>query len=124
MATGRDTFGGVTRFSDGSGVFLSLQESLPAGENTAVLTPEGDLRSELRYDLRDELMLCVAMKKEILLDLEKLERISNSCMAVLLEIQQSIDQLGCGSLTLCKVPKEVYRSLDSIGLTDLLMIEE
>ena len=45
-------------------------------------------------------------------------------MSVLLEIQQSIDQLGCGSLTLVKVPKDVYRSLDSIGLTDLLMIEE
>ena len=124
MATVRDTFGGVTRFSDGGKEFLSLKESLSAEGSEVTLALEGALRSELRYDLRDELMLCVAMKKDILLDLEKLERISNSCMSVLLEIQQSIDQLGCSSLTLLKVPKEIYRSLDSIGLTDLLMIEE
>ena len=124
MAIIRDTFGGVTRFSDGNGEFLSLPETISAADPTAVLAPAGDLRSDVRYDLRDELMLCVAMKKDIRLDLEKLERISNSCMSVLLEIQQSIDQLGCGSLTLLKVPKEIYRSLDSIGLTDLLMIEE
>ncbi len=124
MATVRDTFGGITRFSDGNSEFLSFTETVSAADATAVLAAEGDLRSDVRYDLRDELMLCVAMKKDIMLDLEKVDRISNSCMSVLLEIQQSIDQLGCGSLTLTKVPKPVYKSLDSIGLTDLLMIEE
>ena len=124
MATVRDTFGGVTRFSDGNAEFLSFTETLGDGKSPVVLAAAGDLRSDVRYDLRDELMLCVAMKKDIVLDLEKLDRISNSCMSVLLEIQQSIDQLGCGSLTLTKVPKPVFKSLDSIGLTDLLMIEE
>ena len=124
MATVRDTFGGITRFSDGGEEFLSFTETISADAPGVTMALTGALRSEVRYDLRDELMLCVAMKKDILLDMEKLERISNSCMSVLLEIQQSIDQLGCGSLQLTKVPKPVYKSLDSIGLTDLLMIEE
>ncbi len=124
MSIERYTFGGVTRFTEGGSEFLSFTEELKSEEKTAVLAVSGSLRSDVRYDLRDELMLCVAMQLEIRLDLEKLEKISNSSMSVLLEIQQSIDQLGCGSLTLVKVPKDVYRSLDSIGLTDLLMIEE
>ena len=124
MSIERYTFSGVTRFLEGGSEFLSFTEEMKPEEKLVTLAVAGSLRSDVRYDLRDELMLCVAMQLEIRLDLEKLEKISNSSMSVLLEIQQSIDQLGCGSLTLVKVPKDVYRSLDSIGLTDLLMIEE
>ncbi len=122
MAIQRDTFNGVTRFQEKGTEFLSFTETINGADVT--LAPSGELRSDVRYDLRDELMFCVTMKKDVKVDCENLKRISNSCMSVLLEIQQSIDQLGRGSLTLTHVPKEIYRSLDSIGLTDLLMIEE
>ncbi|MBR5095248.1 MAG: STAS domain-containing protein [Oscillospiraceae bacterium] len=124
MTIERYTFGGVTHFSEGGKEYLSFTETVAPDSARVDIAVAGTLRSDARYELRDELMLCVAMKKDIYLDMDKLERISNSCMSVLLEIQQSIDQLGCGSLTLRALPKEIFRSLDSIGLTDLLMIEE
>ena len=120
----RITFNGVTSFYQGGTEFFSLTETLDPQGSGARLEAAGELRSGVRYDLRDELMLCAAMGKDIELNMAKLTRISNSNMTVLLEIQQTIDQIHRGSLTLRALPKEIYNALDRIGLTDLLMIED
>lgn len=124
MAIERTTFGGVTYFTENGKEFLSIAETAEPSGKTVEFSIAGNLRSDVRYDLSDEMMLCIAMKKNIILNLENLEKIANACMSSLLEVQQSIDQMGIGSLTLRSVPKPVYKSLDSIGLTDLLMIED
>lgn len=123
MAIDRTTFGGVTYFTENGKEFLSISENTDPSGKTVEMSLAGNLRSDVRFDFSDELMLCVAMKKDIILNFENLEKIANSCMSVMLEVQQNIDQTGMGSLTIRSVPKVIYRSLDIIGLTDLLMIE-
>ena len=124
MAIQRTSFGGVLYFTEKGTEFLNLAEEIdPSGQAIAIKVT-GNLRSDVRYDFSDEMMLCLAMKMDIVLDLENLQRISNACMTALLDIQQSVDQMGMGSLTLKHVPKPIYKALDSIGLTDLLMIAE
>lgn len=124
MAIDRTTFDSVTHFIENGNEFLSIAETFDPSGNTVEFKIAGNLRSDVRYDFSDEMMLCIAMKKDIVLNLENLDRISNACMSAMLDVQQSVDQMRRGSLTLKSLPKPIYKSLDSIGLTDLLMIEE
>lgn len=118
----RTTVDSTTFFTESAAEILRIDEKISEDRKSVQFDISGSLRSDIRYDLRDELMLCAAMKMDILINMSGLTHIANSCMSVLLEVQQSIDEMNCGSLSLKDLPKEIYNALDSIGLTDLLMI--
>lgn len=118
----RTTVDSTTFFTESAAEILHIDEKISEDRKSVQFDISGSLRSDIRYDLRDELMLCAAMKMDILINMSGLTHIANSCMSVLLEVQQSIDEMNCGSLSLKDLPKEIYNALDSIGLTDLLMI--
>lgn len=101
---------------------LEMKEVLDG--NRVQISLNGSLPSSLVHDLQDELIALSTVGKDLFVDLSGVTYISNACRQALLYVQQQMDSMGTGSLTLQKLPDEIYREFEKIGLTELLMIED
>lgn len=101
---------------------LSMAEELQ--EDCLLITAGGAVSSDVVHDFQDELVALATVGKDIRLDLAAVTYLSNAAMQALLQVQQQMDSMERGSLTLIHVPKEILTDFSRIGLDELLMIED
>lgn len=93
-------------------------------DQTVRVVLDGSLKSETVFDLQDELTALTILGMDIRLNMEKVTYLSSACVRAMLIVQQKMDTLGKGTLTLEKVPCSIYKELESTGASELFMIEE
>lgn len=107
--------------SDRDGETVKIRESLQ-GE-TALIEPEGRLSSEMAQDIEDEFTTMAILGNRLIIDLEKVNYISNAVIRVLLDLQHLIDEKK-GDMVLRNLSDEVYRTFEDMGIEDVFMITE
>lgn len=108
-------------FADGSSNFLTIQEK--ETEEAIQLFIAGELRSDVAHDLLDELIALATVGANVSIDLEKVSYITPTIQHVFLRVQQKMDSMGKGTLTLRKIPQTIYKEFEATGTSELLMIE-
>lgn len=106
---------------DNGQVIVTVREAIE--ENTVRVTVSGSLRSDTEHYFQDELIALSTVGKDIVVDCKELQYIANACQLALLSVQQKMDSMGRGSLTLCNVPPSIYADFEKTNLHELLMIE-
>ncbi len=107
--------------SDGHEEILSVHETM--SEKEVTVTVSGSLRSDTEHYFYDELVALSTVGMDIILDCKDLRYIANACQIALLSVQQRMDQMGRGTLTLRNVPPNILADFEKTNLHELLMIE-
>lgn len=107
--------------SDRDGETVKIRESLQ-GES-AIIEPEGRLSSEMAQDIEDEFTTMAILGNRLIIDLKKVNYISNAVIRVLLELQHLIDEKK-GDMVLRNLSDEVYGTFEDMGIEDVFMITE
>ena len=108
-------------FFDSSSNFLTIQEE--EKEDSVLLTIAGELRSDVAHDLLDELIALATVGVNIRVDFGKVTYITPTVQHVFLRVQQKMDSMGKGTLTLRNLSQTIYHEFESTGTSELLMIE-
>ena len=91
------------------------------GERLRVIV-DGPLDTINAPVLEDELLQDAVVRKELVLDLEKVPYISSAGIRAILLLLKTIE--GHGKMRLINVSEEILEVLDTIGFLDILSIEE
>lgn len=100
---------------------LTVRETEEDGKVVVVL--RGELRSDMEYSFKDELVALMTVGKDVVLDCGQLRYIAGACQDALLSVQQIADSMERGTLTLRCVPADIYAEFEKTNLHELLMIE-
>ncbi len=106
---------------DNGETIVSVKETVQ--ENQVLIQVTGSLRSDTKHSFQDELIALTSVGKDIVIDCQGIQYMANSCQLALLNVQQTMDRMHKGSLTLRNVPKNLYADFERINLHELLMIE-
>ena len=106
---------------DGGETVVTVKETME--DNVVCVQVVGSLRSDTEHFFQDELIALSTVGKDIVIDCEGLRYIANACQIALLTVQQRIDSMNKGSLTLRSVPPDIYADFAKTNLHELLMIE-
>lgn len=109
-------------FYDGAREVLAIQEA--EADGNIILTVKGALGSEAVHDFQDELIALATVGANIIVDLSGLTYLASSAQHALLQVQQKMDAMGKGTLTLVKTPENIYREFERTGVSELLMFDE
>lgn len=122
MSITRTVQGDTLILSDETAPVLTLKETQ---DDAGVLVGmEGSLRSDTVHDFQDELVALATLGLDMRLDFSKVTYLSYACMQTLLVVQQKMDSMGRGSLTLVKVPSAILAEMESTGISELLFIDD
>jgi len=108
-------------FTDGAAHVLTMTEK--ETEEGVLISLKGSLRSDVAHDFQDELIAMTTVGANVILEFQDVTYVAPSVQHSLLIVQQKMDAMGMGSLTLRKMPAEIYREFEKSGEADLLMIE-
>lgn len=106
---------------DGDEVIVTVKESMEG--NVVLVQVNGSLRSDTEHPFQDELIALSTVGKDIVVDCRDLRYMANACQIALLTVQQRMDSMKKGSLTLRNLPPEIYADFEKTNLHELLMIE-
>lgn len=106
---------------DDGQTIVTVKETIE--ENTVRILVSGSLRSDTEHYFQDELIALSTVGKDIIIDCKDIQYMANSCQLALLNVQQKMDSMNRGSLTLCNVPPAIYSDFEKTNLHELLMIE-
>lgn len=106
--------------SEEEGEVLRLRERIC--DKTAVIEPAGKLSSEVVHDVEDELVSMALVCDNVVIDMDKVDYISNAVIRVILDLQHLIDSRQ-GELRLRRLSSDVYRVFEDMGIEDIFMIE-
>ena len=93
-------------------------------DNVVRVQVVGSLRSDTEHFFQDELIALSTVGKDIVVDCQGIQYMANACQIALLTVQQRIDSMNRGSLTLCNVPPSTYADFEKTNLHELLMIDD
>ena len=119
----------MTRTVDGdllkiTGYAKVLQVNTDMDGNAAIMHLAGSVTKDVEEDLADEILALISVRKNIRLDLGKLEYISNSFQTRLAEIQsQYVEKAGI-ELELFNVPHSMYMQFRSVRLDTQIRIKQ
>ena len=122
MQLKRKVVGDTLYIQDGENTILSMEEK--QDDDGYRITLQGSLRSETLHNFQDELSAFASFGMDLILDLKGIEYVAPSCVDVLIQTQQRMDEIGKGSLTIVAVPDKILKEWDRNGITQVLMIEE
>lgn len=108
-------------FTEGASHVLTMTEK--ETDEGVLITLKGSLRSDVTHDFLDELIAMTTVGADVYLDFKDVTYVAPSVQHSLLIIQQKMDSMGMGTLTLREMPDEIYREFERSGEADLLMIE-
>lgn len=114
--------GNIIRYTCGAETVLLMEEKIT--DVSVLVSVCGELRSELAWDLQDELTAFAVCGMEIRLDLGKVNYISNGVQTALVRVQQCIESGEKGSMVLTGLSPQVREALESTGMIDCLEILE
>lgn len=107
--------------SDRGEEILTVQETV--SDREVLVAVKGSLRSDTEQYFQDELVALSTVGMDIVVDCKELTYIANACQLALLTVQQKMDDMGKGTLTLRNVPREILADFEKTNLHELLMIE-
>ncbi len=81
------------------------------------------LRRDTEHWFNDELVALSTVGMDIYVDCQDIRYMANACKLALLSVQQKMDSMNRGTLTLRNVPPELYEDFEKTNLHELLMIE-
>lgn len=113
--------GDSSTFYDDTKIFLVINEA--EADGSILMTLVGELRSDVAHDLLDELIAFTTVGANVIVDFEKVTYIASTTQHVFLRVQQKMDSMGKGTLTLIKLPHNIYQEFEKTGASELLMIE-
>lgn len=122
MSLHRVMEGDTLILKDGEKEILAMAES--ADGNAATVALRGMLRSDTLHDFQDELIAMTTLGMDLVVDFSGVTYLSTACQQALLTVQQKMDSLGKGSLTLVKLPPNIYDEFEKTGASELLMIAD
>lgn len=108
-------------FYDGTSSILTIHERETG--NSITLDISGELRSDVAHDILDELIALATIGADVVVDLKEVTYIAPTTQHIFLRVQQKMDSIGRGSLTLKKPAETVYREFELTGVSELLMFE-
>ena len=100
---------------------LTVQEII--SDREVLVNVSGSLRSDTEQFFQDELIALSTVGMDIIMDCKELKYIANACQLALLSVQQRMDGMGKGTLTLRNVPQDILKKKKKTNLHELLMIE-
>lgn len=107
--------------SDAGSRILTVKETIEENEANVVLN--GSLRSDTLFFFKDELTALATVDVDVIIDCSELKKISNVCQKALIEVQQLMDSIRRGTLTLTKLPESILQDFEASGAAGSLMIE-
>ncbi|MCQ2434197.1 MAG: STAS domain-containing protein [Oscillospiraceae bacterium] len=107
-------------FLEGTKVVMRIKEEL-VGDSVRI-TLQGELRSELFQHFQDELLALISVGKDLELNCRGLEYVAPSCVGVLVQVEQTVEQSG-RTMKLVELPSAVNEEFEKTGAADLLLIE-
>ena len=122
MELKRKTVDGVLCLMDGKNIVLAMEEKQE--EQTLTIILKGNLRSETLHSFQDELSALASFGLDIVLECKEVSYISAACVDALIRIQQKMDDVGKGSLTILDLPEEILSEWKMKGINQVLMVEE
>ena len=108
-------------FSEGANVFFSVEEK--ETDQGIQLVLSGEMRSNVAHDILDEMIALTTVGANILVDFGKVTYISPTAQHVFLRVQQKMDEMGKGMLTMAGLSDEIFQEFERTGASELLMIE-
>lgn len=108
-------------FTEGAAHVLTMTEK--ETDEGVVISLKGSLRSDVANDVLDELIAMTTVGADVFLEFQDVAYVAPSVQHSLLIVQQKMDSMKKGTLTLRKMPDEIYREFEKSGEADLLMIE-
>lgn len=109
-------------FRNGPITVLSIDEIQT--DSGITMTLKGELRSDVAHELLDELTALATVGVSIVVDFSDVTYITSTILDVFLTVQQLMDSMHKGALTLRKLPEEIYREFEKTGTSELLLIED
>ena len=109
-------------FYDGASSILTIYEK-ETGKNI-VLEMNGELRSDVAHDVLDELIALATIGANVVVDLKEVTYIAPTTQHVFLRVQQKMDAMKKGSLTLKGFSEALYREFERTGVSELLAFEK
>ena len=109
-------------FRNGSATVLTIEEN--ETDNGIVMVLNGELRSDVAHELLDELTALATVGVSIVVDFAGVTYITSTILDVFLSVQQIMDSMHKGSMTLCKLPGEIFDEFERTGTAELLQIED
>ncbi len=101
---------------------LSVTERIEDGKVAIKL--EGGMRSDTEHELLDELVAFSTLGLNIEINMSGVEYISAAAQQVLLAVQQKMDELGRGSMSILGLTPVLREEFEKTGLSELLLIED
>lgn len=109
-------------FYDGALSVLTIHEK--ETEKSIVLVMKGELRSDAAHDVLDELIALATIGADLVVDLKEVTYIAPTTQHVFLRVQQKMDAMKKGSLTLKNFSDTLYREFEKTGVSELLAFEK
>lgn len=106
---------------EGGKAIVTVRETVE--DNRVLVEISGALRSDTEHCFQDELIALSTVGKDIVVDCKEISYMANACQLALLSVQQKMDSMNRGSLTLRNVPPSLYADFEKTNLHELLMIE-
>ncbi len=114
----REIQGNTIMYHSGPETVLIMEET-PV-EGGVHIRFEGQLRSEVAHDLQDELIAFITSRMPVTVDMEQVTYIANAVQEVLVSVQQCVESMGVGGLTLEKLPGHILEEFENTGIIDCL----
>lgn len=99
-------------YSDGTREVLTIKETYSLKDGVAAMECAGQLPTQLRYELMDEMLLFLVCGMKLTLDFSSVTYFSNSCQQAVIDIGARKREYGIsGNFEIVNVPKEIYADL-------------
>lgn len=123
MKYNRKVVGDAIIISDESGREVLKINEKPS-EHSMEYTVEGELNNDIAYELEDELIAGISVRKKLDIDMRELTYIASSGIRSLLKVQHMIDERTGYEMILRGVNPLVKDIMKKNGFFDLFKIEE
>ncbi len=120
MVTRKISGGELGLYIDGENV-LSIKETV--SDAVMYIKLKGEIFQEISNDFEDEIMAAYCACKQLVIDLSEVTYMASQAMAVLLSVQQIVDEDEEALLKFVNLSEEISVIFDDVGLTDVLYIE-
>jgi len=101
---------------------LSIAET--PKDNSLVYILSGEVNNDVAYEMEDELVAGLSVRKSLKVDMKELTYIASSGLRSLLKVQHMIDERNGYEMILCNVNPIIKDIMVKNGFFDLFRIEE
>ena len=115
--------GDTIRYAEDNKEFFSIKEKYLIGDKSASMELNGELRSDLRDEFADEMLMFLLNGMDLTIDMASVTYISKTCQMEIVSANRKKKESGArGKLTIINVPQDIYSEFEKIHLTKTVRI--